>query len=142
LDSSFLQLVPVERTGSKTSEELLTFTLRVPFQERCTGFFEGIKGADHRKWFDFACLVIHAAKFSGRKRIAGLAAKLQLTTHHVDAAQRWLVRCFRSHILLRLFMLAVQHNFIQGRKTDHVVAACLYIVCRREKTPRTFWSAR
>ena len=34
----------------------------------------------------------------------------------------------------RLFMLAVQHNFIQGRKTTHVIAACLYTVCRREKT--------
>jgi len=27
-----------------------------------------------------------------------------------------------------------QHNFIQGRKTTHVIAACLYTVCRREKT--------
>ena len=32
-------------------------------------------------------------------------------------------------------MLAVQHNFIQGRKTHNVIAACLYTVCRREKTP-------
>ena len=34
----------------------------------------------------------------------------------------------------RLFILAIQRNFIQGRKTIHVVAACLYIVCRREKS--------
>ncbi len=31
--------------------------------------------------------------------------------------------------------MAVQNNFIQGRKTQHVVASCLYVVCRREKRP-------
>lgn len=36
---------------------------------------------------------------------------------------------------MRLFTLAVQHNFVQGRKTENVCSACLYIVCRREKTP-------
>ena len=41
--------------------------------------------------------------------------------HYVDSAHR-------------LFILAIQRNFIQGRKTIHVVAACLYIVCRREKS--------
>ena len=30
----------------------------------------------------------------------------------------------------RLFMLAVQHNFIQGRKTHNVIAACLYTAVR------------
>eukprot|EP01135_Chromosphaera_perkinsii_P004216 Nk52_evm5s272 gene=Nk52_evmTU5s272 len=59
---------------------------------------------------------------NGRRRIAGLAATLRLNTHHVDAAQQF-------------FKLAVQRNFIQGRKTVHVVAACLYIVCRTEQTP-------
>ncbi len=34
----------------------------------------------------------------------------------------------------RLFILAVQRNFVQGRKTFVVIAACLYIVCRREKS--------
>jgi transcription factor IIIB subunit 2 len=29
----------------------------------------------------------------------------------------------------------VSKNFVQGRKTQNVVAACLYIVCRREKSP-------
>lgn len=33
------------------------------------------------------------------------------------------------------FRLALQNNFLQGRQTDHVVAACLYIACRRAKTP-------
>ncbi len=34
----------------------------------------------------------------------------------------------------RLYMMAVQRNFVQGRKTFVVVAACLYVVCRREKS--------
>ena len=46
---------------------------------------------------------------------------LRLKAHHVEAAHRY-------------FALAVQHNFIQGRRTKNVVASCLYIVCRREKT--------
>eukprot|EP01104_Vermistella_antarctica_P020979 TRINITY_DN922_c2_g1_i3.p1 TRINITY_DN922_c2_g1~~TRINITY_DN922_c2_g1_i3.p1 ORF type:complete len:325 (-),score=74.55 TRINITY_DN922_c2_g1_i3:118-1092(-) len=59
---------------------------------------------------------------NGRRRIAQLASSLGLKAHHVEAAKR-------------LFMLAVQHNFTQGRRTPHVVCACLYVVCRREKTP-------
>jgi transcription factor IIIB subunit 2 len=59
---------------------------------------------------------------NGRKRISGLAAKLRLGQHYVDSAHR-------------LFLLAVQRNFVQGRRTTHVVAACLYIVCRTEKSP-------
>jgi hypothetical protein len=59
----------------------------------------------------------------GKKKISQVAAALKLTGHHTESAQR-------------LFMLAVQHNFIQGRRTNTVVAACLYIICRRERTPR------
>eukprot|EP01137_Pigoraptor_chileana_P034806 Opistho-2@27900 len=59
---------------------------------------------------------------NGRRRIATVAAALRLNGHHVEAAQQY-------------FKLAVQYNFIQGRKTTHVVAACLYIVCRTEQTP-------
>lgn len=58
---------------------------------------------------------------NGRKHIAHIASALQLKSHHVDAAQR-------------LFSLAANRNFTQGRKILHVVAACLYIVCRRQKT--------
>ena len=59
---------------------------------------------------------------NGQRHISQLAAALRLAEHHQEAAQR-------------LFMLAVQHNFIQGRRTQHVIAACLYTVCRKEKTP-------
>eukprot|EP00002_Diphylleia_rotans_P023792 TRINITY_DN4683_c0_g1_i1.p1 TRINITY_DN4683_c0_g1~~TRINITY_DN4683_c0_g1_i1.p1 ORF type:complete len:581 (-),score=124.31 TRINITY_DN4683_c0_g1_i1:281-2023(-) len=59
---------------------------------------------------------------NGRRKITQIAHSMRLSSHHVEAAER-------------LFMLAMQHNFIRGRRTLHVIAACLYIVCRREKTP-------
>ena len=63
------------------------------------------------------------AMVNGRKKIQWLATQLGLDSHYVDAAHR-------------LFVLALQRNFIQGRKTLNVIAACLYIVCRRERAPR------
>eukprot|EP01117_Protostelium_nocturnum_P011508 TRINITY_DN4173_c0_g1_i2.p1 TRINITY_DN4173_c0_g1~~TRINITY_DN4173_c0_g1_i2.p1 ORF type:complete len:529 (-),score=224.06 TRINITY_DN4173_c0_g1_i2:191-1777(-) len=59
---------------------------------------------------------------NARRRIQQVAGSLRMGNHHVEAAQR-------------LYMLAIQHNFIRGRRAIHVVAACLYIVCRRERTP-------
>lgn len=70
-------------------------------------------------------VVISLMRTVGRRKIVTIATALHLSSFHVDAAQR-------------LFTLAVQHNFIQGRRTQNVVAACLYIVCRTERTPRTF----
>jgi transcription factor IIIB subunit 2 len=57
----------------------------------------------------------------GRQRIAQLAAALDMNDKHVEAAARY-------------FNLAIVNNFTRGRKTVNVVAACLYIVCRMEKT--------
>ncbi len=51
----------------------------------------------------------------GKRRIQQLASALQLHAHHADAA-------------VRLFRLAVQHNFTAGRRSVEVVAACLYTV--------------
>jgi transcription factor IIIB subunit 2 len=31
--------------------------------------------------------------------------------------------------------MAYDKNFIQGRNTKHVAAVCLYIACRKDKTP-------
>jgi len=59
----------------------------------------------------------------GKQRLHSLATQLNLDPHFVEAAHR-------------LFILAVQRNFTQGRKIANVLAACLYIVCRREKAPR------
>ncbi|CAG8663191.1 16692_t:CDS:2, partial [Funneliformis caledonium] len=58
---------------------------------------------------------------NGRRQIQALATALRLSDHLMEAAQRY-------------FNLAITNNFIQGRKTQLVVAACLYIVCRTEKT--------
>ena len=52
-----------------------------------------------------------------------LASAVRLSEKFVDMAHRW-------------FVLALQQNFTQGRKSNNVAAACLYIVCRQEKTPR------
>jgi transcription factor IIIB subunit 2 len=58
---------------------------------------------------------------NGRRRIQEVASRLRLGGHYVDAAHR-------------LFTIAVEKNFVQGRRTIHVVAACLYIACRQEKS--------
>jgi transcription factor IIIB subunit 2 len=34
----------------------------------------------------------------------------------------------------RLFMLAVTSRFVQGRRTEYVVASCLYVAARIAKT--------
>ena len=57
-----------------------------------------------------------------RKRIQTVASSLKLNNSIVEAAHR-------------LYLLALQHNFVNGRRTHHVVAACLYIACRRERSP-------
>lgn len=58
---------------------------------------------------------------NGRRRIQEIASRLRLGGHFVDAAHR-------------LFTIAVERNFVQGRRTTHVVASCLYIACRQEKS--------
>mmetsp|Transcript_40077 Transcript_40077/g.96767 ORF Transcript_40077/g.96767 Transcript_40077/m.96767 type:complete len:644 (-) Transcript_40077:268-2199(-) len=58
---------------------------------------------------------------NGRRRIQEVASRLRLSGHFVDSAHR-------------LFTIAVEKNFVQGRRTIHVVAACLYISCRQEKS--------
>jgi transcription factor IIIB 90 kDa subunit len=58
---------------------------------------------------------------NGRRKIQGVASRLRLGGHYVDSAHR-------------LFTIAVEKNFVQGRRTIHVVAACLYIACRQEKS--------
>ncbi|KAI9918105.1 hypothetical protein PsorP6_012346 [Peronosclerospora sorghi] len=59
---------------------------------------------------------------NGKKKIRQIAGMLRLGDHYVDSA-------------FRLYALALQRNFTHGRKTQTVIAACLYIVCRRERSP-------
>ncbi|GMI13303.1 hypothetical protein TrVE_jg12599 [Triparma verrucosa] len=58
---------------------------------------------------------------NGRRRIQDVASRLRLGSLFVDSAHRF-------------FQIAVEKNFVQGRKTTHVVAACLYIACRQSKS--------
>jgi transcription initiation factor TFIIIB Brf1 subunit/transcription initiation factor TFIIB len=59
---------------------------------------------------------------NGKKKIRQIAGMLRLGDHYVDSA-------------FRLYALALQRNFTHGRKASTVIAACLYIVCRRERSP-------
>jgi transcription factor IIIB subunit 2 len=60
---------------------------------------------------------------NAKRLIQTLASALKLNQHQVDAAQN-------------LFKLALHHNFSRGRRSQNVIASCVYIVCRRDKTPR------
>lgn len=59
----------------------------------------------------------------GNRRLKALGSQLEgISTQLVEGAQR-------------LFLLAIQNKFLQGRKHDNVIAACLYVACRRDNTP-------
>lgn len=59
---------------------------------------------------------------NARRRIQALATAVGIQGEHaVETALRW-------------YRLALQHSFTRGRSGPAVVAACLYIVCRQEKT--------
>uniref|UniRef100_A0A7S3HIT3 B-related factor 1 n=1 Tax=Spumella elongata TaxID=89044 RepID=A0A7S3HIT3_9STRA len=63
-----------------------------------------------------------ATLVNARRTISQVAGSLRLPPLYVDRAYR-------------LYQLALQRNFIFGRKQLHVVATCLYIICRQEKSP-------
>lgn len=57
---------------------------------------------------------------SGRRALGSLCPKLGIPETTATQA-------------LALYSLAAQHNFAAGRRTDEVIAACLYAACRRQK---------
>lgn len=59
----------------------------------------------------------------GHRRIRDVAnqPQIRMNDQQVEQAQRY-------------FNLAVANNYIKGRRLNSVVASCLYIVCRTEKT--------
>ncbi|PVU86064.1 hypothetical protein BB559_006686 [Furculomyces boomerangus] len=61
--------------------------------------------------------------FLAKQRIQALSTALSLSSHYVDSA-------------LRYYHLALNQNFTKGRKKNSVVASCLYLVCRMEKSPQ------
>ncbi|EDV19499.1 uncharacterized protein TRIADDRAFT_62066 [Trichoplax adhaerens] len=56
---------------------------------------------------------------NGKKRLTQLGQQLKLNQNCIDMGYRF-------------FKMAVNKRLTRGRKTSHVVAACLYIVCRVE----------
>jgi len=79
------------------------------------------QGAGGRGGYGFSRDSRETTLANGRRRITEVASRLRLGGHYVDSAHR-------------LFTIAVEKNFVQGRRTLHVVAACLYIACRQEKS--------
>ncbi|XP_064420844.1 transcription factor IIIB 90 kDa subunit isoform X2 [Latimeria chalumnae] len=59
---------------------------------------------------------------NGRRQIHHLGNQLQLNQHCLDTA-------------FNFFKMAVSKHLTRGRKMSHVIAACLYLVCRTEGTP-------
>ncbi|CAN3474171.1 transcription factor IIIB 70 kDa subunit [Diutina catenulata] len=58
---------------------------------------------------------------NARRRIKRIAAALHIPDHIIESAHGW-------------FKLALTQNFVQGRRSQNVLAACLYIACRKERT--------
>ncbi|CAH6721538.1 transcription factor IIIB 70 kDa subunit [[Candida] jaroonii] len=58
---------------------------------------------------------------TGKRNIRDLATALRIPDYIFESACGW-------------FKLALSHNFVQGRRSQNVTAACLYIACRKEKT--------
>lgn len=59
---------------------------------------------------------------NGRRKIQQLGAQLHLNQHCMDTA-------------VNFYKMAVVKRLTRGRKSSHVIAACLYLVCRTEGTP-------
>ncbi|XP_067411038.1 transcription factor IIIB 90 kDa subunit isoform X2 [Emydura macquarii macquarii] len=59
---------------------------------------------------------------NGKRQIHHLGNQLQLNQHCLDTA-------------FNFFKMAVSKHLTRGRKMTHVIAACLYLVCRTEGTP-------
>lgn len=63
-----------------------------------------------------------ATLLNARRALSHVASSLRLPSIYIE----------RAH---RLYQIALQRNFIYGRKQQHVAATCLYIICRQEKSP-------
>ncbi|KAI0241441.1 Transcription factor IIIB 90 kDa subunit [Lamellibrachia satsuma] len=64
----------------------------------------------------------HITLLNGKRKIQQVGVQLKLNQHCIDIAYNF-------------FKMAVNKRLTRGRKTSHVVAACLYMVCRTEGTP-------
>lgn len=60
--------------------------------------------------------------------LARAQREIQILSTNMKLSQR------DSDAAFRIYTLAQQRNFVQGRKSMHVIAASLYIVCRQQKS--------
>lgn len=58
---------------------------------------------------------------NGKRKIKRIAAALKIPDYIAEAAGEW-------------FRLALTLNFVQGRRSNNVLATCLYVTCRKERT--------
>ncbi|CAI5755635.1 unnamed protein product [Candida verbasci] len=58
---------------------------------------------------------------NGKRKIKRIANSLKIPDYIAEAAGEW-------------FRLALTLNFVQGRRSNNVLATCLYVACRKERT--------
>lgn len=58
---------------------------------------------------------------NAKSKIKKIAMAMRIPDYIVESASGW-------------FKLALVQNFVQGRRSQNVIAACLYVACRHEKT--------
>ncbi|CCK70331.1 transcription factor TFIIIB subunit BRF1 KNAG_0E00630 [Huiozyma naganishii CBS 8797] len=58
---------------------------------------------------------------NARRKLRAVSHALSIPDYITDAAFQW-------------YKLALSYNFVQGRRSQNVIAACLYVACRKEKT--------
>lgn len=58
---------------------------------------------------------------NARRKLRAVSHVLSIPDYVTDAAFQW-------------YKLALAYNFVQGRRSQNVIASCLYVACRKEKT--------
>ncbi|SMN20756.1 similar to Saccharomyces cerevisiae YGR246C BRF1 TFIIIB B-related factor [Maudiozyma saulgeensis] len=58
---------------------------------------------------------------NARRKLRAVSHALRIPEYITDAAFQW-------------YKLALANNFVQGRRSQNVIATCLYVACRKEKT--------
>ncbi|KAH3899365.1 probable Transcription factor IIIB 70 kDa subunit [Saccharomycodes ludwigii] len=58
---------------------------------------------------------------NARRKLRAVSFALKIPEYITDAAFQW-------------YKLCLTNNFVQGRKSQNVISACLYVACRKEKT--------
>ncbi len=86
------------------------------FVSASTGKSFGSMGRGHNR-YGFSRESREATLSNAKRAIAQIAASIRFPSFYVDRA-------------LRLYSLALQRNFIYGRRQLHVIAVCLYTICR------------